>query len=105
AKIKARRQSVIDVVKGDLDRLMLDHASAADQMKIDAHLTSIRAVEQRINAEVPACEAPAAPGGLDPQARADPAHPGAAPPARGPGPGSAPKLAPTAAAWSLAGTA
>lgn len=62
-KIKARRQSVIDVVKGDLDQIMLNHGSAEDKLKIDAHLESIRAVEQRINAVVPACEPPMAPGG------------------------------------------
>ncbi len=65
AKIKARRQSVVDVVKEDLDRLMLNHGSAEDQLKIDAHLEAMRSIEQRINAEVPACDPPEAPGGLD----------------------------------------
>jgi len=65
AKLKARRQSVIDVVKGDLDRLVLDHGSAADRLKLEAHLSSIGAIEQRINSEVPACEPPTPFGGLD----------------------------------------
>jgi hypothetical protein len=65
AKLKARRQSVIDVVKGDLDRLVVDHGSANDKLKMEAHLDSIRAIEQRINSEVPACEPPTPFGGLD----------------------------------------
>ncbi|MEX1367525.1 MAG: DUF1552 domain-containing protein [Nannocystaceae bacterium] len=64
-RIKAQRQSVIDLVKGDLDSLMLRHGSADDRLKIEAHLEAIRAVEQRNQAEIPACEVPAAPGGLD----------------------------------------
>lgn len=64
-RIKAQRQSVIDLVKGDLDSLLVRHGSANDRLKIEAHLDAIRAVEQRNQAEVPACEIPAAPGGLD----------------------------------------
>jgi len=64
AKIKARRQSVIDVVKGDLDQIIGDQSSE-DRIKLEAHLDSIRSVEQRINTEVPACEPPLAPGGFD----------------------------------------
>jgi hypothetical protein len=64
AKLKSRRQSVIDVVKGDLDRLVLDHGSTDDRTKLDAHLTAIRNVEQRINAEIPTCDpSVVAPGG------------------------------------------
>ncbi len=65
AKLTARRQSVIDVVKGDLDRLMVDHGSADDRLKVEAHLGSIRAIEQRINSEIPTCDPPLPPGGLD----------------------------------------
>jgi len=65
AKLVARRQSVIDVVKGDLDKIMLDHGSTEDRIKLESHLESIRAVEQRVNADVPACEPPGAPGGMD----------------------------------------
>ncbi|MEM9462428.1 MAG: DUF1552 domain-containing protein [Myxococcota bacterium] len=64
-KIKAERQSVIDLVKGDLDSLMARHGSSADRLKMEAHLDSIRAVEQRNQAEVPTCEIPGAPGGVD----------------------------------------
>jgi hypothetical protein len=68
-KLKAQRQSVIDLVKGDLDSLLLRHGSANDRLKIEAHLESIRAIEMRNQAEVPACEIPAAPGGgIDHQA-------------------------------------
>jgi len=59
---------VIDLVKGDLDSLMIQHGSAADRLKIGAHLESIRAIEQRNQAEVPSCEIPVAPGGVDPGA-------------------------------------
>jgi hypothetical protein len=67
-RLKAQRQSVIDLVKGDLDSLLLRHGSANDKLKIEAHLESIRAIEMRNQAEVPACEIPAAPGALDHQA-------------------------------------
>jgi hypothetical protein len=68
-RLKAQRQSVIDLVKGDLDSLMARHGSANDRLKIEAHLESIRAIEMRNQAEVPACEVPAAPGGgIDAQA-------------------------------------
>jgi hypothetical protein len=68
-RLKAQRQSVIDLVKGDLDSLLARHGSANDKLKIESHLESIRAIEMRNQAEVPACEVPAAPGGgLDAQA-------------------------------------
>jgi hypothetical protein len=68
-RLKAQRQSVIDLVKGDLDSLLVRHGSASDKLKIEAHLDSIRAIEMRNQAEVPACEIPLAPdGGIDPQA-------------------------------------
>jgi len=64
-RLKAQRQSVIDLVKGDLDSLMVQHGSADDKLKIEAHLESIRAIEQRNQAEAPTCEIPGAPGGID----------------------------------------
>ncbi|MCA9649808.1 MAG: DUF1552 domain-containing protein [Myxococcales bacterium] len=64
-RIKTQRQSVIDLVKGDLDSLMIRHGSADDKLKIQAHLDAIRAVEQRNQAEVPSCEIPAAPAAID----------------------------------------
>jgi hypothetical protein len=67
-RLKAQRQSVIDLVKGDLDSLLVRHGSANDRLKIEAHLESIRAIEMRNQAEVPACEVPAAPSGIDHQA-------------------------------------
>ncbi|MCA9705644.1 MAG: DUF1552 domain-containing protein [Myxococcales bacterium] len=64
-KLKAERRSVIDLVKGDLDSLMAKHGSSNDRLKIEAHLDSIRAIEQRNESAVPSCEIPAAPGGVD----------------------------------------
>src|SRR5690606_23573051 len=67
-KLKTQRQSVIDLVRGDLDSLLVRHGSSDDKLKIDAHLEAIRAIEQRNQAEVPACEVPGAPMGVDHQA-------------------------------------
>jgi hypothetical protein len=64
-RLKAQRQSVIDLVKGDLDSLLVQHGSADDKLKVEAHLEAIRAIEQRNQAEVPSCEIPGPPGGID----------------------------------------
>ncbi|MCH9688380.1 MAG: DUF1552 domain-containing protein [Deltaproteobacteria bacterium] len=64
-RLKGQRQSVIDLVKDDLDSLMVHHGSADDRLKIDAHLEAIRSIEQRNQAEQPVCEIPVEPGEMD----------------------------------------
>ncbi|MFO0595218.1 MAG: DUF1552 domain-containing protein [Myxococcaceae bacterium] len=49
ARVRANRQSVIDLVKGDLARLRPGYG-AAEQRKLDAHLEGVRALEQRLDA-------------------------------------------------------
>ncbi|MEM6990771.1 MAG: DUF1552 domain-containing protein [Myxococcota bacterium] len=66
-KLKVERRSVIDLVKGDLDRLQGKYG-AEDQLKIDAHLNAIREIEMRNDLAVPNCEVPALNLGLDHQA-------------------------------------
>jgi hypothetical protein len=56
ARLRARRQSVIDVVKGNLDGLSTKVA-AADRLKIEAHLDAVRKIEQRLDSTV-TCEVP-----------------------------------------------
>ncbi len=67
-RLKVERRSVIDLVKGDLDHLMVQHGSSDDQLKIEAHLDAIREIEQRNDAAVPSCEVPGVPGGIDHEA-------------------------------------
>jgi len=56
---RARRQSVIDLVRTDLHRLESLYG-AEDRIKLEAHLESIRGIEQRLDLEVSAqCEPPA----------------------------------------------
>jgi hypothetical protein len=57
-KLKAERRSVIDLVKGDLGSLGNKYGTD-DRLKIEAHLDAIRAIEQRNDLAVPACEVPA----------------------------------------------
>ncbi len=56
-KLKAERRSVIDLVKGDLNRLQSRYGGG-DRLKVEAHLEAIRAIEMRNEAAVPNCEAP-----------------------------------------------
>lgn len=56
-KLRAERKSVIDVVRADLGGVRL-RAPAADRVKLDAHLESIRAIETRLAASQAACAAP-----------------------------------------------
>jgi hypothetical protein len=51
AKIKARRQSVIDLVRDDL-RALGPRIDRSDRVKIDQHVTSLSAIEKRLNAPV-----------------------------------------------------
>jgi hypothetical protein len=48
ARLRARRQSVIDVVRSDLGGLQT-RVGAADAAKMEAHLEAIRAIEKRID--------------------------------------------------------
>ncbi|MEA2697341.1 MAG: hypothetical protein QOI66_1612 [Myxococcales bacterium] len=47
-KLRARRKSVMDAVVGNLTS-MQTRVSAGDRLKIDAHLTAVRGVEQRLD--------------------------------------------------------
>jgi len=55
--LKAQRQSVIDLVKSDLDALT-PKFGAEDQNKLEAHLDAIREIEKRNDLAVPVCEIP-----------------------------------------------
>jgi len=66
ARLRARRQSVIDVVKGNLDGLQTKVA-AADRLKIEAHLDAVRKIEQRLDSTV-TCEVPMLGEQFDPSA-------------------------------------
>lgn len=66
-KLRARRKTVIDAIKGDFDALSAK-VGAADKQKLDAHLTAVRAIELRLDnlQETPAsCVVPDAPGYID----------------------------------------
>ncbi|MEM7153378.1 MAG: DUF1552 domain-containing protein [Myxococcota bacterium] len=56
AKLKAERLSVIDTILPQLETLQ-GQVSSFDQIKIDAHLTGIRQIEQALSAEY-VCQAP-----------------------------------------------
>lgn len=71
ARLKLRKESVLDVVKQDFDRLKRAGLSSDDQKKLDAHFTLIRDTETGITgAGLPSCTLPsdtvAALGMLDP---------------------------------------
>jgi hypothetical protein len=59
-RLRRRRESVLDGVALDLERLK-PRLGAADRARVDAHLTSIREVEKRLIAGL-SCEPPAAIG-------------------------------------------
>jgi hypothetical protein len=65
AQLLASRKSVLDFVQADIAALNT-RLGAADQQKLDAHLTAIRDLESRLSAPVAAgCTPPAAPTGWD----------------------------------------
>jgi hypothetical protein len=70
AKLRARRQSVLDRVKEDFDALDAK-LGGSDRQKLEAHLQAIREVEQSLQAgggPLPGCALPAEPdAGLNPQ--------------------------------------
>jgi hypothetical protein len=60
AQRERARRSVVDAVKGDLDRLSR-RVSTADRQRLAQHVESVRALEQRIGVARPECAAPNAP--------------------------------------------
>ncbi len=64
-RIRAERRSVIDAVTGDLTGLQT-RVSSEDKYKIDAHLESIRSIEQRLQNDVTGCQPPELGSELDP---------------------------------------
>jgi len=64
-RIRAERRSVLDLVKDDLSALQPKY-SAADRIKLDAHLTAIRELEARNNAPATVCSPPRHGEQLDP---------------------------------------
>jgi hypothetical protein len=56
-RIKSERRSVLDVLDGELSGLQ-SKVSSADKRKIDAHLTAVREIEQRLQNSSIACQGP-----------------------------------------------
>jgi len=61
--LRQARLSVLDSVLGDAEELR-GRLGAADKVRLEAHLESLRALEVRVDAEPPICAVPSAP--LDP---------------------------------------
>ncbi len=57
AALHARRQSVLDVV-GEAFSQVRGRVGTADQARLDAHLSRVRALEKRVTARPPGCIAP-----------------------------------------------
>jgi hypothetical protein len=68
-KIRRRRQSVIDAVKGNLAAVQAK-VSVSDRRKLDAHLEAVRSIEKRLDNTIPVgtCAPPAQGMRLDPMA-------------------------------------
>jgi len=68
-RLLARRKSVIDLVRGDTDRL-IPRLGKADQIRLQRHFDELRALEMRLAAiqppDSPACTLPGDPGEDDP---------------------------------------
>jgi hypothetical protein len=70
AELRARRQSVLDKVRDDFDRLN-PRLGASDRMKLERHLDAIRELEQSLTATggpLEGCEVPPTPDTMDPLA-------------------------------------
>lgn len=65
ARLRRRRQSVLDWVRGDLGRLN-GRLGAEDRPALDAHLERIREIERQLDMTASACTAPDAPATFDP---------------------------------------
>jgi hypothetical protein len=64
-QIRARRRSIIDVVKAQTDALQKD-VGQADKLKVDAHLHGIREIEDRLTGELGTCDVPSLGQPIDP---------------------------------------
>ncbi len=62
AKLRVRRQSVIDLVSGELSRLK-ERLGASQKIKMESHLSAVRELELRLNVAALNCAKPAAPSG------------------------------------------
>ena len=64
--IRARRKSILDAVKGNLSSVQAK-VSAADRIKIEAHLAAVRSIETRLDNTIPvdSCAPPTLDGELD----------------------------------------
>jgi hypothetical protein len=67
--IRARRKSILDAVKGNLSSVQTK-VSAADRIKIEAHLEAVRSIEKRLDGSIPvdSCMQPGLGEMLDPEA-------------------------------------
>lgn len=57
AQLNDARRSVLDLVNTQVGRLQ-QRLGSADRIRLDQHLSSIRAIEQRLSTEINACERP-----------------------------------------------
>lgn len=65
ARLRRRRQSVLDLVRGDL-RQLRGRLGTEERPMLDAHLDSVRELERQLDAGAMACRTPAEPGDFDP---------------------------------------
>lgn len=65
ARVRRRRRSVLDLVRGDLTRLG-GRVATEDRPALEAHLERIREIERQLDAEASSCDAPDAPATFDP---------------------------------------
>lgn len=63
SRLRSRRASVLDLVRGELNDLK-GRVGAREKIKLDAHLTAIRSVEQSLQTEI-SCDVPTAPEQLN----------------------------------------
>ena len=65
AAIRARRGSIIDVVKAQTDALHQE-VGQADRLKIEAHLGGLREIEERLSGDLGTCDVPSLGDPIDP---------------------------------------
>ncbi|HZO16248.1 MAG TPA: DUF1552 domain-containing protein, partial [Polyangiaceae bacterium] len=70
ARLRLRRQSVIDTVRVQLDHIA-QRSSAEDRTKLDAHLEGLRSIEKRLEMSGAACEPPVMGNPIDHHATAN----------------------------------
>ncbi len=66
-RIKADQLSVLDFLKEDIGRLQ-QRLDSTDKARLDAHLSGIRSIEQRLNAAASSCSPLTLPDRVDPRA-------------------------------------